>query len=342
MMETKVWIALCALLLVHCGSSAEDHTAATAASQSVTPEALTVAESSNGSDPNANTSGTGSLSGNATTKGETVSVTPDIKKVTNIVSPKETAVPENKATTQPLLPPSPTSHTPTTTPTTSITSTSITSTSITSTTTTAGPTHTTHTTTTVDTPTTTPQTETTHHAALPDSATPSNQPTHNTTLSPTLVPTTEPPKPKTTTTAIITASSISSTSSSQEGPSSEASTLTPPQNTSQFDGHPEASSEAHTTHTVNPPSRPSTQTKPHAENPSQLNVGDDPTMVHDSPTLDPLLAGLVSAFIITAVIITLLLFLKLRRRHNRPEFRRLQDLPMDDMMEDTPLSMYSY
>lgn len=53
------------------------------------------------------------------------------------------------------------------------------------------------------------------------------------------------------------------------------------------------------------------------------------TMVHESPTtLDPLLAGLVSAFIITAVIITLLLFLKLRRRDNRPEFRRLQDLPM--------------
>lgn len=52
------------------------------------------------------------------------------------------------------------------------------------------------------------------------------------------------------------------------------------------------------------------------------------TMVHNTPTLDPLLAGLVSAFIITAVIITLLLFLKLRRRDNRPEFRRLQDLPM--------------
>ena len=51
-------------------------------------------------------------------------------------------------------------------------------------------------------------------------------------------------------------------------------------------------------------------------------------MVHNTPTLDPLLAGLVSAFIITAVIITLLLFLKLRRRDNRPEFRRLQDLPM--------------
>lgn len=73
---------------------------------------------------------------------------------------------------------------------------------------------------------------------------------------------------------------------------------------------------------------------------AQLNVGEE--IVHEGPTLDPLLAGLVSAFIIAAVIITLLLFLKLRRRDSRPEFRRLQDLPMDDMMEDTPLSMYSY
>uniref|UniRef100_A0AAV2KTC1 Uncharacterized protein n=1 Tax=Knipowitschia caucasica TaxID=637954 RepID=A0AAV2KTC1_KNICA len=76
--------------------------------------------------------------------------------------------------------------------------------------------------------------------------------------------------------------------------------------------------------------------------PSPLNVGEDTTVVHEVPALDPLLAGLVSAFIIAAVIITLLLFLKLRRRDSRPEFRRLQDLPMDDMMEDTPLSMYSY
>lgn len=52
------------------------------------------------------------------------------------------------------------------------------------------------------------------------------------------------------------------------------------------------------------------------------------TILHQTPTLDPLLAGLVSAFIITAVILTLLLFLKLRGRNSRPEFRRLQDLPM--------------
>lgn len=51
-------------------------------------------------------------------------------------------------------------------------------------------------------------------------------------------------------------------------------------------------------------------------------------MLHQTQTLDPLLASLVSAFIITAVIITLLLFLKLRQRNSRPEFHRLQDLPM--------------
>ncbi|CAB1324206.1 unnamed protein product [Coregonus sp. 'balchen'] len=71
-----------------------------------------------------------------------------------------------------------------------------------------------------------------------------------------------------------------------------------------------------------PASSPPSQAKTHADIPSQLNV--------------------VDAFIVTAAIITLLLFIKLRRRDQRPEFRRLQDLPMDDMMEDTPLSMYSY
>lgn len=52
------------------------------------------------------------------------------------------------------------------------------------------------------------------------------------------------------------------------------------------------------------------------------------TTLLKSPTLDPLLASLVSAFIVTAVIITLVLFLKLRKRNSGPEFHRLQDLPM--------------
>uniref|UniRef100_A0A4W5NYQ6 Uncharacterized protein n=1 Tax=Hucho hucho TaxID=62062 RepID=A0A4W5NYQ6_9TELE len=93
-----------------------------------------------------------------------------------------------------------------------------------------------------------------------------------------------------------------------------------------------------------PASSPPSQAKTHADIPSQLNVVDagEPVFHSGAPALDPLLAGLVSVFIVTAAIITLLLFIKLRRRDQRPEFRRLQDLPMDDMMEDTPLSMYSY
>ncbi|XP_039666694.1 mucin-2-like isoform X2 [Perca fluviatilis] len=265
MMGTKVWIALCALLLINSGSADQN---------------------------------------------------------TKTHSPSEAALPETNVTIQPSVPPE--SHAP-------ATDTPLTPTA-------AVPAPTTHPTT-VDTPTTTPPT--THPAALPpDSSTPSNQPTHNVTHPSTPVPT---PKPETTTTTVVAqASSTSSTSSSQKPPNSESPTLTSPRHTSQSDGHPETSSEAHLKSTINPPSSPSAQANPRAETPSQLNVGGDPTMVHDSPTLDPLLAGLVSAFIITAVIITLLLFLKLRQRDNRPEFRRLQDLPMDDMMEDTPLSMYSY
>ncbi|XP_047657799.1 cell wall protein DAN4 isoform X2 [Tachysurus fulvidraco] len=76
------------------------------------------------------------------------------------------------------------------------------------------------------------------------------------------------------------------------------------------------------------------------DTPSELNVGD--STENPSTSMDPLLAGLVSMFVVSAAIVSLLIFLKFRHRNERPEFRRLQDLPMDDMMEDTPLSMYSY
>ncbi|XP_015211672.2 uncharacterized protein [Lepisosteus oculatus] len=99
--------------------------------------------------------------------------------------------------------------------------------------------------------------------------------------------------------------------------------------------------------TAAPPDVPETTAPPKpAATPSsssaELNVGDDSSQPVSTPPLDPLLAGLVSVFIITAVVVSLLLFLKFRQRRDRPEFRRLQDLPMDDMMEDTPLSMYTY
>ncbi|XP_075876887.1 uncharacterized protein LOC142884837 [Nelusetta ayraudi] len=81
------------------------------------------------------------------------------------------------------------------------------------------------------------------------------------------------------------------------------------------------------------------------EAPSELNVGDeDPSGRRLRPTspLDPLLAGLLSVFIVTTAFIFIVLFLKFRQRTNHPEFHRLQDLPMDDLMEDTPLSRYTY
>ncbi|XP_032387158.1 uncharacterized protein si:ch73-344o19.1 isoform X2 [Etheostoma spectabile] len=83
----------------------------------------------------------------------------------------------------------------------------------------------------------------------------------------------------------------------------------------------------------------------HREVPSELNVGDEelkgPRYRSSSP-LDPLLAGLLSVFIVTTAIVFIVLFLKFRQRTNHPEFHRLQDLPMDDLMEDTPLSRYTY
>ncbi|XP_070701636.1 mucin-7-like [Pempheris klunzingeri] len=78
---------------------------------------------------------------------------------------------------------------------------------------------------------------------------------------------------------------------------------------------------------------------------SELNVGDEdlkgPRHRSSSP-LDPLLAGLLSVFIVTTAVVFIVLFLKFRQRTNHPEFHRLQDLPMDDLMEDTPLSRYAY
>ncbi|KAA0708162.1 hypothetical protein E1301_Tti022301 [Triplophysa tibetana] len=70
---------------------------------------------------------------------------------------------------------------------------------------------------------------------------------------------------------------------------------------------------------------------------SALNVGDDGT-----ESSDPLLAGLVSAFVIIAAVVSVLIFLTFRNRNDRAEFRRLRDLPMDEMLEDAPLSTYNY
>uniref|UniRef100_A0A8C7QNI2 Si:ch73-344o19.1 n=1 Tax=Oncorhynchus mykiss TaxID=8022 RepID=A0A8C7QNI2_ONCMY len=96
---------------------------------------------------------------------------------------------------------------------------------------------------------------------------------------------------------------------------------------------------------------------PQQEVPSELNVGDEGKMIiyqlinqivhslsrpHLHSPLDPVLAGLVSVFIVTTAVVSVILFLKFRQRTDHPDFHRLQDLPMDDLMEDTPLSRYTY
>ncbi|TFK01707.1 envelope glycoprotein [Platysternon megacephalum] len=81
---------------------------------------------------------------------------------------------------------------------------------------------------------------------------------------------------------------------------------------------------------------------------SVLDVGDDnaqdlpSSAVAGAMGADPLVIGVISLFVVMVGILALVGFLRYRQRHSRMEFRRLQDLPMDDMMEDTPLSLYSY
>ncbi|KAF4116839.1 uncharacterized protein si:ch73-344o19.1 [Onychostoma macrolepis] len=81
------------------------------------------------------------------------------------------------------------------------------------------------------------------------------------------------------------------------------------------------------------------------DEPSELDVGDQESgKVPHRPAspLDPLLAALVTIFIICTAMVSAVLFLRFRQRSEHPEFHRLQDLPMDDLLEDTPLSRYTY
>ncbi|XP_053893290.1 putative protein TPRXL [Malaclemys terrapin pileata] len=84
------------------------------------------------------------------------------------------------------------------------------------------------------------------------------------------------------------------------------------------------------------------------EKASVLDVGDDDgqdlpsSAVAGAMGADPLVIGVISMFVVMVGILALVGFLRYRQHHSRMEFRRLQDLPMDDMMEDTPLSLYSY
>ncbi|KAG8437029.1 hypothetical protein GDO86_007930 [Hymenochirus boettgeri] len=78
---------------------------------------------------------------------------------------------------------------------------------------------------------------------------------------------------------------------------------------------------------------------------SVLNVGDEKKDVpmYSKNISNPIFVMMVSIFTIMAVMVVVVIgFQRYRRKNSRTEFRRLQDLPMDDMMEDTPLSLYSY
>ncbi|XP_019936852.2 uncharacterized protein [Paralichthys olivaceus] len=343
MMENKLWTVLWALLLtVNLGSTEHGNDHAPASQSPLGAEVFTGAPAADSapaprleptsrpalpltsSDTNTSSSGTGSL-----TKEEEITPKPSEHKPSehkgkndsNIASPSVSAVPENSSNQTEDL-----SLQPQTLPSENQTTTSQTN-SASQTITTSSP-HTTH-----DMPV-----ETTTYPTTPYPHC-NTQPGEPKTQPPTSAPTPEPETISSTTTTTTTTThsmSTSSTSSSQEKPITESQTLTSPHTTQSHAPRVQAKS------TTAPSSSSTPQAKARADTPSQLNVGGDTMMVHESPTLDPLLAGLVTAFIITAVVITLLLFLKLRRRDNRPEFRRLQDLPMDDMMEDTPLSMYSY
>ncbi|XP_060629378.2 uncharacterized protein [Anolis sagrei] len=85
----------------------------------------------------------------------------------------------------------------------------------------------------------------------------------------------------------------------------------------------------------------------HVQKAAVAEMGDDggdlPSMLESTPIReDPLMIAVIFIFTIIVGIVALMGFLRYRQHSGRLQFRRLQDLPMDDMMEDTPLSLYSY
>ncbi|XP_069837343.1 uncharacterized protein [Dendropsophus ebraccatus] len=75
------------------------------------------------------------------------------------------------------------------------------------------------------------------------------------------------------------------------------------------------------------------------QGPSVLEVGHKKDL--PSSSSNTLFVMVVSIFtIMTVMVVVVVGFHRYRNRNSRNAFRRLQDLPMDDMMEDTPL--YSY
>ncbi|XP_075895690.1 uncharacterized protein LOC142897332 isoform X2 [Nelusetta ayraudi] len=330
MMEAKVFAALCALLIINFGSA--DHvtgepvvTPTPEGSDGSSANHVVTSQHLNDSDTGPNPGDTNSLSNTTMVeeKNGTVKATLEEDSGSNIVNTSVTATPEPNVT-QPS-PPSPPAAS----------NTSTTGVPLNSSSTVNQPDHSDRLNVAVTAaPSANASTDSGNHmkANLSTEVTSPEPPKMEpTTAAATNASTTVPPasSPAATTSTTITTTKSSTTQIS----ATKSASPTPLHSTSQTMG-------PHQGQTTARPSSTTTQGKGHAASPSQLNV--NAKKMPDSPTLDPLLAALVSAFIIAAVIIILLLFLKLRKRGNQPEFRRLQDLPMDDMMEDTPLSMYSY
>ncbi|XP_029971193.1 mucin-1-like [Salarias fasciatus] len=145
--------------------------------------------------------------------------------------------------------------------------------------------------------------------------------------------------------APLTAVSLAAVSSQPARAGTDASSAAPASTAPPGSGSSSTGSRQTTGRPQTPAPGPAPAGPTHHEGPSELNVGDEElkTSHHDSRSrLDPLLAGLLSVFIVSTAIVFVVLFLKFRQRTNHPEFHRLQDLPMDDLMEDTPLSRHSY
>uniref|UniRef100_A0A1A7YHP9 Uncharacterized protein n=1 Tax=Iconisemion striatum TaxID=60296 RepID=A0A1A7YHP9_9TELE len=286
-METKLWIALCALLVCSVYCEYDENTGLAVPLK-------------NGSSPNItgheqkNSNNTNSFSSNSTSGNETISVPPKPMNNNGTDSPSGPLVPHKTQTSTPA-PVSNHSIVYTTSHSTIDNTTNVIFTSPTSAPETKPP----------------PSTHTTlNHFNITAS---SKQSTQTGKFSPTTVPIN-----------ISTAAAASPTAAPRNGSSPKPSTT-----------HPPAVSRVQPT--TSPPNiASSSKTK---INPERSNIGGNTAVAPDSPAFNPLLAGLVSAFVVTAIIITLLLFLKLRRRQSGPAFRRLQEVPMDDM-EETPL--YSY
>ncbi|KAM9324164.1 uncharacterized protein PAF06_000166, partial [Gastrophryne carolinensis] len=98
------------------------------------------------------------------------------------------------------------------------------------------------------------------------------------------------------------------------------------------------------------PTDPATPPRPHSTRAQGqrgipvLKVGEkEAPSFPPASSSNPIFVMIVSVFTIVVVMVVVIVgFRRYKKRNRRTEFRRLQDLPMDDMMEDTPLSLYSY